>query len=351
MATLDGTQDLVRQEMVRRFGRDCAFLGHAREHEVHFRYAGAPEKLLTLRMVQTLMVRKDFRVTRPRTLLSPEHMAALIDLIGAAQDVKGAGQASGFRFDAAGSGSPTMLRIAEQIETRSGLRFDPENGDCVIVLRPGKTGWEVLCRVGNRPLATRAWRTVNYPGSLNAAIAACMVELTGPKPADRYLNVMCGGGTLLIERLLRQGARRAVGIDVSKAAVSASRENARAAGLADRIHLVRSDARTVGFPDAAFDAVTGDLPYGEEHGSRASNAALYVEALREAARLCREGGAMVVLTQDKPSLRAAMPELTEVWKVIDERAIVQREFRPLCMTLRRVGATGRPLAYPRKTRN
>jgi tRNA G10 N-methylase Trm11 len=99
--------------------------------------------------------------------------------------------------------------------------------------------------------------------------------------------------------------------------------------------LITGDARSVEFPDASFDVVTSDLPYGEEHGSRASNVFLYRESLKEAARLCRTGGIMVILTQDIPSLNDVLPELQLNWNVIDERRIVQREYHPLCMTLQR----------------
>ncbi len=335
VSALDGTQDIVRNELVRRFSRDCSFVGHTRADEIHFTYSGAAERLLSLTTAQTLLLRKDFAVSRPRTLLSPEHTAALTELIQKAQSIRGAGTAAGFRFDAAGSGSPTMRRIAERIENHLGLPFDPENGDCVITFRPGRTGWEVLCRVGNRPLATRNWRKVNYRGSLNAAIASCMVELTRPKRGDRYLNIMCGGGTLLIERLLRQRTRTAVGIDISDTAVSACQKNAEAAGLANRIQLIAGDARAVKFPDASFDAVTSDLPWGGQHGSRASNISLYRESLKEAARLCRTGGITVILTQDIPSLKAVLPEMQYNWNVIDERKIVQRGYHPFCMVFQK----------------
>ena len=260
-------------------------------------------------------------------------MTALVELVRRA---RGLGRAPGsFRFDAAGARSPTMRRIAAALEERLGMPWDPEDGDCRITFRPGRRGWEVLCRAGNRPLASRDWRRVDWPVSLNAAIAACMVELSRPRRQQRYLNLMCGGGTLLIERLLRRGAATAVGLDNSPEALAASRGNLAAAGLAERVRLVRGDARATGFPGGAFDAVTADLPWGERHGSRGSNRALYGATLAEAARLCRAGGTMVLLTQDSAALRAALAEQPPAWDVLDERRIVQRSYRPLCLTLQR----------------
>ena len=334
-AALDGTQDILQGELARRFGEECLLVPHDRPDEVHFTFAGEPERLLSLATAQSLLLRRDFAVQRPRTLLSPEHMTALVELIRRAQ---GFGRPpTGFRFDAAGAGSPTMRRIAARLEERLGMPWDPENGDCLITFRPGRRGWEVLCRVGNRPLASRAWRRVDYPVSLNAVIASCMVELTRPRREQRCLNLMCGGGTLLIERLLRRGADAAVGLDISREALTASRGNLAAAGLAERVQLVHGDARATGFPGASFDAVTADLPWGELQGSHGTNRDLYGATLAEAGRLCRPGGILVVLTQDIPALQAALTELRPAWEVLDERRIVQRGGRPLCLTLRRRG--------------
>ena len=334
-AALDGTRDIVRGELARRFGEQCRLVPHDRQDEVHFAFDGDPRELLRLAAAQSLLVRRDFAVQRPRTLLSPEHMTALVELVRRA---RGLGrEPRGFRFDAAGAGSPTMKRIAAALEERLGMPWDPEGGDCLITFRPGRRGWEVLCRAGNRPLAFRDWRRVDLPGSLNAAIAACMVELTRPRRQQRYLNLMCGGGTLLVERLLRRGAATAVGLDDSPEALAASRVNLAAAGLAERVRLVRGDARVTGFPGGAFDAVTADLPWGGLQGSRESNRSLYPAVLAEAARLCRGGGITVLLTQDSAAMRATLAENRPAWEVLDERRIVQRGYRPLCLTLQRRG--------------
>ena len=173
--------------------------------------------------------------------------------------------------------------------------------------------------------------------SLNAVIAACMVELSRPRREQRYLNLMCGGGTLLVERLLRRGAATAVGLDISREALAASRGNLAAAGLAERVHLLQGDAASTGLPGASFDAVTADLPWGERHGPPGSNRALYGATLAEAARLCRPGGILAVLTQDSAALRAALEEGPPAWEVLDERRIVQRSYRPLWLTLQRRG--------------
>lgn len=333
-SALEGIEDVARAEIVRRFGRHVDLHEHPRSNEIHFTYRrDDPERLLSLKTVQTLLLRRDYAVDRPRTLLSPEHIASVADLAKRTRELPGVGSPSAFRIDAAGADSPTMSRIAEHLERALRLPFDADKGDCVITIRPGESGWEILCRVGNRPLATRSWRKRNYRGSLNATIAAAMVELTRPKPADRYLNLMCGGGTLLIERALRQQSVAAVGIDSVPRAIAASETNVAAAGVGDRVHLVEGDAAQTDFPDASFDVITADLPYGESMGDRASNADLYARVLAESARLLRRRGTAVFLTQDLAAMSEALASVESRFRVTNERRIVQRDFRPLCIRL------------------
>ena len=335
VSALDGVEDLARNELEHRFRRHCTFQKHPRTDEIHFGFSAPPERLLSLKTAQTLSLKTDFPIKRPRTLLSPENVTSIGNLIRRAQAIGNAQPKKGFRFDAAGSDSPTMERLAEHLEAHLDLEFNPRSGDCVIGLRPGSSGWEVICRIGNRPLATRSWRKVNYKGSLNAPIAACMVELARPKRGDTHLNIMCGSGTLLIERLFRLPTRAAVGIDNSEKALAACRANIEAAGFSDQVQIIEGDARKINLPDGAFDVITTDLPYGEHLGARDTNLVLYRDTLKEAERLCRPDGKMIVLSQDIASLTTLLPELTVSWRILNQRRIVQRDFRPLCVSLQK----------------
>jgi len=333
VAVLGGCQDIARSEMGRRLRKSCVSLAHRRSDEIHFRYAGSTERLLDLRTVQSLFLRKDFSVQRPRTLLSPEHVNALVELVKEACSIGSNPPRHGLRLDAAGAGSPTMRRLGKTLADNASMSFAPDDGDCLLVLRPGDKGWEVLCRVGARPLATRAWRQVDYRGSLNATIAAGMIELSQPRREDRFLNLMCGGGTLLIERHLRQRAARLVGLDSSAEAIAASRVNALAAGLTPE--LLVADARACGLPAGLFDVIVADLPYGRIHGKREDNALLYEQTLAEAGRLCQIGGRSVFISEDVGALNRALKAERRRWDILDERTVVQRAMRPRCITLRR----------------
>lgn len=330
-SAMPGTEDLLRRELDSRL-RSIRFLNSPRTDEFHFTTASKSKRLRALALCHALAVRTDFPVKRPRGLLSPEHLTALVNLLRDTMALTPSEPFNGFRFDAAGADSPTFQRLATQVAERLGLAHDPDNGDCVVTVRPGADGWQVLCRVGNRPLSVRAYRTANYRGSLNATFAAAMVELTQPVPTDRFLNVMSGSGTILLERLRRASLACAWGVDNSTAAHEAARQNAAGIEASGSHGWLHADATALPFAKETFDAVCADLPWGISHGAQAQNADLYRHTFAEVRRVCRQGARFVVLTQDADALCAAQSEIDRCWTLVDERTFVQRGFRPTCAT-------------------
>lgn len=327
-SAMPGTEDLLKAEIKRRFPGKVRFVTSQRQDEQHFTLSAKPAQLQALALCHALYVRRDYPVIRPRGLLSPEHLRDLVQQVRDAMAMTPAEAFHGFRFDAAGANSPTFQRLAQSLSERLGLPFDPDEGDCAVTIRPGQEGWEVLCRIGRRPLSTRSWRQANYRGSLNANFAAAMVELSRPQPGERLLNIMCGSGTILLEAMQRQRLRGSCGIDNDAAALAAAGINSRHAGLPAR--WLQGDARRLPFAAASFDIICADLPWGQTHGSRADNRALYREALTEAGRVSRPSGRLVILTQDSGSLAAAASTIESCWQLTEERTFVQRGFRPAC---------------------
>jgi ubiquinone/menaquinone biosynthesis C-methylase UbiE len=104
------------------------------------------------------------------------------------------------------------------------------------------------------------------------------------------IDLGCGMGTFTIEAALRGGL--AVGIDPAPAAVRAARDVA-IAEAADRAAFVQSDAVALPLADAAADVVlAADLT---EHLDDVTLARM----LREAARVLRPDGALVLYTPDR----------------------------------------------------
>ena len=143
-------------------------------------------------------------------------------------------------------------------------------------------------------------------GALRPVAAAAMVRLAGAPPG-RLLDPCCGSGTIVREALA--AGWDAQGSDLDQEAVDVARANV--AGAVIR----RADALSLPHPDSAFDAVVTNLPFGRQfrpdaarsrgapaapgHAGRrsaASGHAAWVRgALREAARVTRPGGRVVVL--------------------------------------------------------
>jgi predicted RNA methylase len=280
-----------------------------------------------------------FAVSRPRGLLSPEHTRRITTTIDEIRRLHPKGSFRGFRFSAAGHESEEFERLATAIAAATGLAHDQEAGELLVRVRRarlGHGGWEVLLRLSPRPLSARAWRAVNYPGAVNATIAAALVELTEPAPDDRFVNLCCGSGTILVERLARGVPAQAVGCDLDPDAVAATQANLRAARLKGRVDLWTADATALAdrAGPASFDKLCVDLPWGTLVGSHDDNATLYPRVLAEAARIATGTARLVVLTHEI-RLFERVRRAEGSWRIDDEIRVFQKGHHPRIYLLAR----------------
>lgn len=137
------------------------------------------------------------------------------------------------------------------------------------------------------------------PGAVNATIASAMISLTSPQKTDRYINLMCGSGTLLIERMQFGKPENIVGVDTSRESLAMAAANIHAAGLPKDIRLERMDATALkGIPDASFNKLVADVPWGQLIGTHTQNTELYPALLHEASRIAEPYADFIVLTHD-----------------------------------------------------
>ncbi len=263
------------------------------KESVGFDYQGDVKKLFALRRAVAVYSLLEFSIPRPKALLGDEHLRRFIQSIETVQALHPAKTFTSFRFGAAGSDSSVFQKLAEVLAQRLGLAYDAKDGTLLLVIRPAANGWEVAIRLTPRPLSARNWRVCNLEGGLNATLAAVMNDLAEVKATDRYLNAMCGSGTLLIEQV---NAAKLVGVDISTRALECARQNLTASGV--KAELLGADVTALPFSDESFEVVTSDVPWGDAVGTHEGNAKLYPAFLQEMARITTASARLVVLTHE-----------------------------------------------------
>ncbi len=131
------------------------------------------------------------------------------------------------------------------------------------------------------------WHRTAYPMALEKLALA---------PDDTYLDIACGGGTLL--SLALETVDRAAGLDHSPAAVEVARETNAAALEAGRLELREGDAADLPWDDGSFDAVSNLNTIHTMQEPR--------PLLREAHRVLKPGGRFLLITQSAESLEGPM---------------------------------------------
>ena len=124
---------------------------------------------------------------------------------------------------------------------------------------------------------------------------AGLLDQLGLRGDERILDLGCGRGAVLLMAAQRLTTGRAVGVDLWRSvdqsgnAAEATRRNAVAEGVADRVELHTADMTALPFADESFDVVVSSLAI-----HNISGAAGREKALREAVRVLRPGGRLVI---------------------------------------------------------
>jgi tRNA (guanine6-N2)-methyltransferase len=337
---LPGLEGVVRDEIAHVLpGVRAVWQVPGRDDSLGLRLPGELRTVLALRTVVAPFLLLSLDVTNPKQLLAGENFPTVVDALRRAIGAAPRRRPRSLRIDAAGAGSGPLTKLAEQLGAATGLRHDPEDGECVIRLRrtPESSGWDVLIRLGNRPLSARPWRVADHPAAANATIAAAMVRLSAPHDDERVANPMCGSGTLLIERLLARPAARAVGCDIDPGAIAMAGRNLAAAGLAGR-----ADLRATGIEDddwlsgGPYDVLFADPPWGDKTGHHDTNEELHATLLRRTGQAARRGARLVVLTHEVKIMTRCLRLAADTWRPVSETRVFQKGHHPRIYVLDRL---------------
>jgi 23S rRNA G2445 N2-methylase RlmL len=332
-----GLEQVAQEELRARLGNRISHITTA-PGTVGFTCQADLRALLALKTVQAVYSVQTFLVARPKALLGDEHFRKLLAQIEMARSLSPAGAYQSLYISAAGSDSSVMVRLKQALAQRTSLRVAEDEGDLQVRIRPATAqGWQTLVRLSPRPLATRAWRVCNFEGALNAAVANAMLRLIRPSPSDTFLNLACGSGTLLIERLAQGKARHAIGIDLDAQALDCAAANVAAAGFAHAATLAHADARALPLPDASVDALAADLPFGHLVGSHAENLEAYPQILREAARVAKPGARFALITHEVRLMEQLLAQPAFSWRVGQVLRVELGGLFPRVFVLEKVG--------------
>jgi predicted RNA methylase len=336
---LPGLDSVVKSELRERLpGLRGVHAVAGRSDEIGADYAGPWEPLLSPRTIIAPFLVLSFPAPRPGSLVSDEYFPKIVAAARLVGQLS-AGPVMTFRFDAAGSTSAGYRRLAAKLADATGLRYDAAGADLMLRFRRARDsaqGWDVLIRLCTRPLSRRPWRVRNFPGAANACVAAAMTRLAGPSPSQRFANLMCGSGTLLIERLLAVPARKAVAVDNDADALAACAGNLKAAGLRDRVRLVHADiAEDTWAADGPFDVIMADPPWGTLSGSHDTNGALHEALLERAYRAAAPGARLVVLTHEIRVMERCLRQASLLWTEQEVVRVFQKGHHPRIYVLAR----------------
>lgn len=171
-------------------------------------------------------------------------------------------------------------------------------------------------RLSDRSMRHRTYKEEHLPASLRPVVAAAMAKLAGVQPGMRVIDPMCGVGTILTECLAMQPSAFVVGGDRELNALRAADANLRR--LAEPL-LVQWDARRLPLPDASFDRLISNPPFGKQLGDVKTIGELYYGMVAEAKRVVKSGGRVVYLVMEHEPLAQAAKDAG--WRLAVRRRI------------------------------
>lgn len=119
-----------------------------------------------------------------------------------------------------------------------------------------------------------------------------VIELVAATNPENVLDIATGTGDLAIQ-MVRTGAKKIVGLDLSDGMLSVGRKKIQKQNLSERIEMIQGDSENLPFEDDSFDAIT--VAFGIR------NFETLEKGLAEIHRVLRPGGIFVILETSVPT--------------------------------------------------
>ncbi len=167
------------------------------------------------------------------------------------------------------------------------IRLDLNQNECVFSVQLTKSDFR--------------FRGSNYeymPGGIRPTIASALIRISKPDKADVFYDPFCGAGTIPRERSYMQ-SRRILASDINPAAVACAKHN-----LPEHIKVFQCDARDLKVKDRSIDVIVSNIPWGKQ--IEVENITdLYTDFFREAGRVLKDKGRIVILTDREEIVECA----------------------------------------------
>jgi putative N6-adenine-specific DNA methylase len=204
--------------------------------------------------------------------------------------------------------------IVDRMQEKCGLRPDsgPNRDRAVVHVFWRGSGVSLYLDTSGEPLSRRGYRKIPLQAPMQETLAAAVILATGWNGRCGFVNPMCGSGTLAIEAALfaqgkapgllrsnygfihlrgfepaawrsvraqahatqKETAARIIATDIDPRAVTAARQNARTAGVEERIEFSVCPFTETPIPERS-GVVVLNPPYGERTGEISSLIGLY----------------------------------------------------------------------------
>ncbi|XP_053098819.1 THUMP domain-containing protein 2 isoform X2 [Hemicordylus capensis] len=172
-----------------------------------------------------------------------------------------------------------------------GWKADLKNPDIEIFVHLNDIYVVIGIPVFRLPLASRAY--IKTAG-MRSTIAWAMASLAEIKAGAFVLDPTCGLGTILLEAAKEWSNVHYLGTDISDSQLQGAYFNIKAAGLMDKIELLKASVTALPLPSGSIDVIIADIPFGKKF-KITKDMKLLPNVFQEIERVLCAGGTVVLL--------------------------------------------------------